>query len=947
MGRRVAAAIAVMAFAPLAFGQGTIVTVAGSRWVFPVSANGGKAVDAPLLNVTDVAVDVAGNLFAADSGNNVVVKISPAGILTIVAGNGSAGFSGDGGPATDAALSSPTGVAVDAAGNLYIADDVNNRVRKVTPDGTIATVAGNGSHSFFGTNGDGGPATAAYLNGPSSVAVDESGNLYIAEAGHIRKVDSNGAIWTLAGRGPTGFSGDGGPAVNASLSGSLGIAVDLHGNLYIADRGNHRVRKVDTSGIISTVAGNGGTGSSGDGGPAGAAQLGSPSRVAVDSNGNIYIVDSQRLRKLSSDGTINTVAGTGQAGFSGDGGPAVRGQLENPQGVALDRFGDVYIADTSRVRRIDTAGVITTIAGSGTVRFYGDGGPATSAQLGWPDGIAVGGDGSIFIADSTNDLIRKIDIDGIIHTIAGTGEPGFSGDGGPAVNARFRYPRGIALDASGALYVADVFNHRIRKIAADGTIRTVAGNGEPGFSGDGDAATGAQFYYPQGVAVNRQTGDLYIADSSNYRIRKVTLDGTITTVAGNGEVGFSGDGGPAREARLAAPSAIALDNAGNLYFTDSTVCYPVGCAGGTSVVEISNQRIRKVDTNGTITTVAGNGQMDFAGDGGPATSASVCFPEGLTVDSTGNVYIVDSGNNAIRKVEPGGTITTLAFTDTDTSMPTLNLNVDDYLKAGGAVAADAAGDLYVADFLNHRVRKVVFASPSFLISSVVNAASFRTGNTAPGSIVSIFGRNLASGLQAAAGGQLPTVLLDTAVSINGTAAPLFSVSPGQINAQIPFETPAGTVAMEVRRRAAGNARASIGVAAVSPGIFVLGGEQGAIVTSTGEVAARAGTLDGIVTRPASRGEVVSIFLTGLGDVANRPPSGAPTPGPPAFSETLLKPTVTIGGVPGTVTFSGLAPFQVGVYQVNARVAEDTPSGSVAVTLTIGGVASNTVTIAVE
>ena len=252
--------------------------------------------------------------------------------------------------------------------------------------------------------------------------------------------------------------------------------------------------------------------------------------------------------------TITTIAGTGEFGFSGDGGPAVEAELRNLYGVAVDSAGNLYIADTRnrRIRKIDSTGTITTIAGTGEVGFSGDGGPAAVARLTFPYGVAVDSAGNLYIADTGNQRIRKVDSTGTITTIAGTGEVGFSGDGGPAVEAELRNPYGVAVDSAGNVYIADSSNHRIRKVDSTGTITTIAGTGEVGFSGDGGPAVEAELRSPRGVAVD-SAGNVYIADVSDRRIRKVDSTGTITTIAGTGEVGFSGDGGPAVEAELRSP----------------------------------------------------------------------------------------------------------------------------------------------------------------------------------------------------------------------------------------------------------------------------------------------------------------------------------------------------------------------------------------------------------
>jgi sugar lactone lactonase YvrE len=278
------------------------------------------------------------------------------------------------------------------------------------------------------------------------------------------------------------------------------------------------------SGTITTVAGNGTPGFSGDGGPATNARLAYPTGVAVDAAGNLYIADrlNSRVRKVSTSGTITTVAGDGSAGFSGDGGPATNAQLAGPYGVAVDAAGNLYIADfqNSRVRKVSTSGTITTVAGDGSFGFSGDGGPATNAQLAGPNGVAVDAAGNLYIADINNHRVRKVSTSGTITTVAGNGTPGFSGDGGPATNARLRPPTGVAVDAAGNLYIADIFNQRVRKVSTSGTITTVAGTGIYGFSGDGGPATNARLAYPSGVAVDA-AGNLYIADQNNHRVRKV------------------------------------------------------------------------------------------------------------------------------------------------------------------------------------------------------------------------------------------------------------------------------------------------------------------------------------------------------------------------------------------------------------------------------------------
>ena len=341
--------------------------------------------------------------------------------------------------------------------------------------GVITTVAGNGVGGF---SGDGGPGTSASLAGPRGVAMDSGGNLLIADSDNrIRRLAvGTGNITTVAGNGVGGsFSGDGGPATSASLSLPTGVALDGGGNVFIADWRNHRIRRVAAgTGVITTVAGNGWERFGGDGGPGTSASLSRPFGVAVDGGGNVLIADSQnnRIRRLAAGtGVITTVAGTGTQGFSGDGdgGPATSVRLNYPYGVAVDGGGNVFIADGGpfRIRRVDAGtGVITTVAGNGVEGFSGDGGPGTSASLWSPSGVAVDGGGNVFIADTYNHRIRRLAVGtGVITTVAGNGVEGFSGDGGPGTSATLRFPTGVAVDGGGNVLIADWLNHRIRRLA--------------------------------------------------------------------------------------------------------------------------------------------------------------------------------------------------------------------------------------------------------------------------------------------------------------------------------------------------------------------------------------------------------------------------------------------------------------------------------------------------
>ena len=695
---------------------GDIFTVAGGG-----AAENVAATSVYLKSPSGVAVDSAGNIYIADQFDSRIRKVAADnGNITTVTGNGTFSFSGDGGPATSAGLNGPSKLAVDNVGNIFITDAGNHRIRKVAVDtGIITTVAGNGVASF---SGDGGLATSASINHPLGVTVDSAGNLYIADKQRIRKINAGtGIITTVAGNGIASFSGDGGLAISASLNYPSGLSLDSAGNLYIADSNNYCIRKVDVgTGIITTIAGNRIATFSGDGGAATSASLYSPDGVIVDSAGNLYIADkyNKRIRKVAAGtGIITTIAGNGVASFFGDGGAATSAGLWSPSGLALDSAGNLYIADQNnhRIRKVDAGtGIISTIAGSDGATSVGDGGTAVSANLYAPTEVTVDSAGNLYIAELYNHRIRKVAAGtGIITTVAGNGARSFSGDGGAATSASLNYPNGVTTDNIGNLYISDQLNGRIRKVdAGTGIITTVVGNGTFTFSGDGGPATSASIS-PYVVRIDG-SGNLIIADADHDRIRKVdAVTGIITTIAGNGASAFAGDGGLATSASLSYPTGVTLDSGGNLYIADQF-----------------NHRIRKVDSvTGIITTVAGDGTADFSGDEGPATSARVFSPTGVAMDSADNLYIADQNNSRIRKIAAGsGIITTVAGV----------FNMDFTGDGGPATAAslngpygvtiDSAGNLYIADTYNDRIRKVIKPDATSAIISYSPSGPYKAGD---------------------------------------------------------------------------------------------------------------------------------------------------------------------------------------------------------------------------
>lgn len=675
----------------------TIITIAGNPIPNGTATNIG-------IGANGVAVDSAGNVFMTDASNHTVRKVVPAtGVSTVIAGTGVPGFSGDGGPAVAASLNTPRGVAVDAAGNVYIADTSNHRIRKIDASGTITTIAGTGVGTF---GGDNATATAARVNSPQGVAVDSAGNVFIADTSNhrIRKIDTGGTISTVAGNGTGGYLADNVSATGTRINAPRGVVVDGAGNFYFADTSNNRIRRVSAGGTITTFAGTGAASFSGDGGAATSAAIRAPQAVALDASGNLYIADTtnHRVRKVSG-GTISTLTGTGGAGYGGDGGTATGAQISSPAGIAVDSAGAIYLGDVGnfRVRKI-AGGNITTFAGTGAAFYGGDGGPLAQAQFTSPQAVVFDAAGNMYLSDSGTHRIRKVDTQGIITTYAGTGTAGYSGDGGPATSARLNIPLGITMDAGGNLYIADGNNNRIRKVDSNGTITTYAGDGSGAFGGDNGQAASAQVFGPFGVLAYQ--GNVYIADTGNNRVRRVDGAGIITTIAGNGVANFAGDNGPATSASFNTPIALAVDSAGNLY-----------------VADYSNGAIRKI-AGGTITTVAGTGVNGYGGDNGPATSAQFNSPRGLAVDSADNLIIADTTNSRVRMVDTNGIVTTITGDGTYQFSGDGGPPASAQVNGPNAVSIYSTGEILVSDTGNRRFRLLSSANPPGAPTSVTAVA---------------------------------------------------------------------------------------------------------------------------------------------------------------------------------------------------------------------------------
>jgi len=678
-----------------------ITTFSGAAWTFP--GNGAIGQNAPISEVESLSTDGKGNIIFADPGNHEVSRLNADGTITVLAGNGLAGFSGDNGPARSASLNFPLDAVMDGKNNLYIYDSSNYRIRVVSSVGVISTYAGTGSP---GSSGDGGPATAARIGSLVWLAVDSGGTLYLNDADScvVRRITPDGIINRYAGTGTCGHTGDGGPALNAQIALFDGhIALDASGNLYLSEAGTSTIRKVTTSGTITTIAGTGQLGSSGDNGPANKATFNFPAGLAFDAQQNLYVAEPNNMiiRKISPDGIVTTVAGVrGANGLSGDGGPPLKATLFFPQGVAVDSAGNLHIADAGNYRIRKIAGnTINTAVGNGQFRSTVDGTSLTQAFLFGPTGLAVDPSGNLLVAEQSFGKLAKTSPDGSFRIIAGIGVTAFGGVGGPATKAAI-VPLAPVADSQGTVYFSDSSADVIYKIAPDGTLVLIAG--QPfvnGLSGDGGSALKATFNYPGpfGLAFD-QAGNLYTADGANHAIRRIAPDGTITTVAGTGSAGFSGDGGPATAAKLRAPLSVVVDATGNLIIPDQF-----------------NNRIRMVDPNGVITTIAGNGTASSTGDGGPASKATVNGPTFAAIDGKGNLYFLDAGGKLLRRIDSAGIITTLAGNS-------IAANLGDGGPAGQAslnayaVAVDKLGSVYLSCFGDDKIRVILAYAPGATLS---------------------------------------------------------------------------------------------------------------------------------------------------------------------------------------------------------------------------------------
>jgi sugar lactone lactonase YvrE len=751
---------------PAALSAQSIVTIGGGG---PVG-DGFPAAKAILNQPQGFFIDGQSNVYVADYGQNLVRRIdAKTRIISTIAGGGSSPVS-EGVPATQAQVNNPVDVAVDPAGNIYINTvDPVNRVRVIqridSKTGIMRRFAGGGAGY-----GEGGPATAAEIPAKATLAIDAAGDLIVCDGvSAVRKVSAaTGVITTIAGGPVAGFAGDDGPATVALLSSPRSVAYDRAGNLYISDIGNRRIRRVDASSReIRTVAGNGNSGACSNEGVLATDWHVTPNAIAVDSDDNLYVSCASTfiMRVDASTRIVSRYAGSASATSFADGIPATEARLYFVSDLSFDHAGNLLLIDSwrNRVRAIAPSGIISTLAGSDS---NGDGGPATAANLLQPVKLEHDGNGNLVVVEYLGNRVRQISLnDGRVSTLAGNGLFPDDGDGGPATLAAIGTMGGVTLDATGNIYVTTM--NRVRRIdRATGIITTIAGdeNGDQQTLGDGGSARSAFLYYPMALAFERHSGDLFIADYCNQRIRRVSsLSRTIWTYAGASPTptgcigGFGGDGGPATQALLNLPTAVAVDDAGNLCVADygngrvrridaTTSVITTIAGGGTTpafdgcvATEASIEPVEvSFDGAGTLyiagyphgvwaldkgsthlRKIAGVGVAGFGGDGGPAKQATMFMPKGVAVDKVGNIYVSDTGNNRVRAI----------YACTTVASPQLSAPAD---GASGAVPPTALSWAASPGAFRYDVRLDVVNPPARVVATDLVTTNFTASNLASG-----------------------------------------------------------------------------------------------------------------------------------------------------------------------------------------------------------------------
>ncbi|MFZ2493469.1 MAG: hypothetical protein WA208_18475 [Thermoanaerobaculia bacterium] len=630
-------------------------------------------------SASGVAVDGSGNVYVADTRNHTIRKITPSGAVTTLAGLAGNAGNADG-TGSIARFDFPFGLATDSSGNVYVADEFNHTIRKISPAGEVTTLAG-----LAGAAGSAdGIASAARFSLPSGVATDSRGNVYIADRRNntIRKISPAGEVTTLAGLAGAAGSADGiGSA--ARFYNPIGVATDSGGNVYVADQVNNTIRKITPTGEVTTLAGFASFIGGAADGAGSAARFSQPWGVATDSGGNVYVGDTfnQKIRKITPDGQVTTLAGSQYYGSADGVGSAAR--FASPSQVATDSSGNIYVADqgNNKIRKITPAAEVTTLAGlAPSIGSTDD--VRSAARFNNPWGVATDSSGNVYVSDMYNHTIRKITPVGVVSTLAGLVGVFGSADGDGS-GARFNYPCGVATDISGNIYVADQGNHAVRKITPGGTVTTLAGLAGVSGSADG-AGSAARFNVPIGIATDGGANpNVYVADTWNKTIRKISPAGEVTTLAGLAGADGSADGiGSA--ARFSSPSGVATDSSGYVYVADQA------------------SAIRKISPSGEVTTLAGLAGADGSADG-VGSAARFHRPNAVATDSGGNVYVTDKANSTIRKISPSGEVTTLAGlvgTHGSEDGPGSAARFRD----PSGVATDISGNVFIADSSNNKIR---------------------------------------------------------------------------------------------------------------------------------------------------------------------------------------------------------------------------------------------------